>query len=88
MAARGQRTTPTTTGRPETVDGTYSNGKGFEAGNIAPSSKFRTVDGEIVDELPAGEGGWSVVIEGDVVTPAAARELADASNGGDTDDES
>lgn len=52
-----------------------SGGEGFEAGQTAPSTKYRDRDGKIGDKEPRG-GGWVVVIEGDVVTPAAARELA------------
>lgn len=53
----------------------YSEGEGFAAGQRAPSSKYRTIDGSIVDELPEGEGGWEIVVKGDVVNPQTAREL-------------
>lgn len=59
---------------------TYTDGEGFEAGNRAPSSKYRTVEGKIVDDLN-GEQGWEVVVKGDRVTPAIAREVAEGQAG-------
>jgi hypothetical protein len=54
---------------------TYTDGTGFKPGNAAAGDKFKTVDGKIVDDLK-GEPGWQVVVKGDKVTPAIAREIA------------
>lgn len=53
---------------------TYTDGVGFEPGNAAKSTKYRTLEGKIVDDLK-GEQGFVVVQEGDKVTPEAARML-------------
>ena len=55
---------------------TYTDGEGFEPGNAAAGDKYRTVDGKIVDDLK-GEPGWQIVVKGDRVTPAIAREIAE-----------
>lgn len=52
----------------ETVRGEYVGGTGFEAGNVAPSTKYIDEDGKVTDEQPAGVA--RVLVEkGDVVRP-------------------
>jgi hypothetical protein len=82
MARGQQRQTPDATVETQK----YAEAEGFEAGNRAPSSKYRDVDGNIVDDLK-GEPGWEVVVKGDVVTPAMADELNDSKDD-DSSDES
>lgn len=67
--------------RTDKVDGEYTTGEGWEAGNVAPSDKYLTVDGKVVDELPKGEGGWQLAIKGSPVTPALAKQIEDADAG-------
>jgi hypothetical protein len=64
---------------------TYTSGVGFKAGNAAKSTKYRTVEGKVVDDLK-GEPGWVVVTEGDLVTPAIERELSGGSSADDGDE--
>jgi hypothetical protein len=56
---------------------TYSEGSGFDAGNVAPSTKYVDgTSGKIVSKEPSN-GGWVVVAEGDTVSPLAAKQIAD-----------
>lgn len=58
MARRQQRN--------ETVRGEYANGTGWEAGQLAPSTKWIDEDGKVVDKEPKGISRV-LVFEGDVV---------------------
>lgn len=79
---RSRRSTGATVDQPA-----YSEGSGFKAGQTAPSTKYRTIDGKVVDKLPKGEGGWVVVNEGETVAPHVARELDVASSKSDDSDD-
>jgi hypothetical protein len=50
----------------ETVRGQYASGTGFEAGNIAPSTKYIDENGKVVDDEPTGIGSV-LIAAGDVV---------------------
>lgn len=81
--ARARRSS---TANPEKVSGEYVSNEGWEVGNVAPSDKFRTQDGKVVDKLPKGEGGWQIAVKGAPVTQALAAELADDSDDDTADD--
>lgn len=52
----------------ESVRGEYTAGTGFEAGNVAPSTKYVDENGKITDDEPTGVGRV-LVAQGDTVRP-------------------
>lgn len=52
----------------ETVRAEYSSGTGWEAGNIAPATKWIDESGNVVDSEPTGIGRV-LIAQGDVVRP-------------------
>lgn len=52
----------------ETVRAEYSSGTGWEAGNLAPATKWLNEAGEVVDSEPTGIGRV-LIAQGDVVRP-------------------
>lgn len=74
---RGNRrggTNSSTAIKSEKVRGEYASGVGWEAGQVAPSTKFVSMDGKVSDKEPAG-GGHVLVAEGDVVREHMAAQL-------------
>jgi len=61
--------------RSEKVRGEYANGVGWEAGCIAPSTKYVDDAGNVTDTIPVG-ASHVLVAEGDVVRPHMAAVLA------------
>lgn len=56
------------------VRGEYASGTGWEAGQLAPSTKYVDMDGNVTDKEPKG-GGRVLVFEGDVVRPHMVEAL-------------
>jgi hypothetical protein len=50
----------------EKVRGQYASGVGWDAGQVAPSTKYVDMDGKVTDKEPVG-GGHVLIAEGDVV---------------------
>lgn len=61
-------------GTQDKVRGEYASGTGWEAGQIAPSTKYVDMDGKVSDSEPKG-GGSVLVAEGDVVRPHMVEAL-------------
>ena len=79
-AASSSGSNKSTAIRSETVPtAQYSSGTGFEAGQRAPSTKYVTEDGEVVDDEPTGIS-TVLVAEGDVVR----EHMVDAIKNGST----
>lgn len=65
-AASSSGSNETTAIKSEKVRGQYASGVGFEAGNVAPSTKWLDENGKVVDKEPTGVSRV-LVFEGDVV---------------------
>lgn len=70
----------------DTMRGEYVSGEGFEAGNVAPSTKYADMNGKLSDSEPVG-GGHVIVFKGDRVSPSMAAVIAAGSDASDASDD-